>query len=166
MKKLLALAVVALVSVVYSYAQEWQPYYVIEEVGQEETAMYWFQIDWKNKLFFLDSDSEDETKGVMKNYKESGTKKSFDVYYAVGSGYENEMLCSIVFDKEEGEDKYSITRTMEGSTHKQKFIVSTKKPVDVSNPEDVLKGGGSPKDAIKDGVNKALNKINVFKKKK
>ena len=62
MKKLLALAVVALVSVVYSYAQEWQPYYVIEEVGQEETAMYWFQIDWKNKLFFLDSDSEDETK--------------------------------------------------------------------------------------------------------
>ena len=91
---------------------------------------------------------------------------SFDVYYAVGSGYENEMLCSIVFDKEEGEDKYSITRTMEGSTHKQKFIVSTKKPIDASNPEDVLKGGGSPKDAIKDGVNKALNKINVFKKKK
>lgn len=68
--------------------------------------------------------------------------------------------------KEEGEDRYSITRTMQGTTHKQKFIVSTKKPVDVSNPEDMLKGGSSPKDAIKQGVNKALDKINIFKKKK
>ena len=163
MKRTILILLVSLASMPYIFAQEWNAYYVVEEVGQKEASAYWFKIDWKNKLYFLDSDSEDETKGVMKNYKEEGKKKSFDVHYPASAGIK-EKLWSIEFTTEEGEDKYSIVQTLPNG-HKAKFILSTQEPKkdsDNSVPGKVK----SAKEDIKKGVNNALKKINVFKKKK
>ena len=73
----------ALFSMAYASAQtaQWTIYYPIEQEGQEYPDTYWFKIDWTNKYFFLDSDDVDEQANPMKNYKESGNKKTFDVHY-------------------------------------------------------------------------------------
>ncbi len=153
MKKFLLLAIVAFCSISHAAAQQWQDYYVVEEVGQENASVYWFRIDWDNNYFFLDSDSEDETKCPMKNLKVNGNKKTFDVYYtqSVGGG----KFCSIEFITE-GDGKYKITQIIDN--YKATYILSDKKP---------LKGGGddarkNPKELIKGGVDKVTN---LFKKK-
>lgn len=153
------LAFIAIASVTYVSAQEWQPYYVVEVV-EGGSPYYWFQIDWKNKFFYLESDSDDDTKGRIRNYKENGTKKTFDVYYAEGKS--NDMIFSVEFNTEQGEDRYSIVLNHPGSMPKDKFILSTKEPDKSSSSSDVR--DGKPK-SLKEGVNKTLNKINVFKKK-
>lgn len=160
MKKLLLLAIVAFCSISYVQAQQWKDYYVVEEVGQEDASAYWFRIDWDNKYFFMDSDSEDEQKAPIKNYRENGNKRSFDVYYPAIAG--GGKYCSVEFTTAE-DGKMTLTLILpgeNGQTYKPTYIVSDKKP---------LKGGGNggdarkdPKELIKGGVDKVTN---LFKKK-
>ena len=157
MKKFLLMAVMALISVSYASAQ-WQTYYVLEQVGEEYPGQSFFKIDWNNKFFFLDSDSEDETKCPMKNYKESGNTKTFDVYYtqSVGGG----KYCSCTFSVAD-DGKITLVQVLPGENGKSlkfTYILSDKKPAkDAIN--DARK---DPKELIKGGLDKVAN---VFKKK-
>ena len=108
MKKFLLTVVVAVCSISYASAQQWTDYYVVEEVGQENASAYWFRIDWDGKYFFMDSDSEDEQMAPMKNYKESGNKRTFDVHYAASVG--GDKYCSVEFITE-GDGKFKLTQT-------------------------------------------------------
>lgn len=143
MKKLFLVALMTLFTVSYASAQ-WKTYYVVEQVGQEYPSQSFFKIDWSGKYFFLDSDSEDETKCPMKNFKDSGSKKTFDVYYtpSVGGG----KYCGVVFETD-ANGKMTLTQTITGSSAKLTYILSDKKPMKdaagdaKSNPKGLLKGG-------------------------
>ena len=157
MKKLLLLAVVALISMSYASA-DWKTYYVIEQVGQEYPAQSYFKIDWEKKLFFVDSDSEDETKCPMRNIKENGSKKTFAVYYtpSVGGG--------LYFNGEfntDADGKITLVQSMKndrGGIMKLTYILSDKKPL-----KDAIKDARrDPKELLKGGIEKASN---LFKKK-
>ncbi len=162
MKKLFLTAILALCSMSYVMAQsvQWTIYYPTEQEGQEYPDTYWFKIDWTNKYFFLDSDSEDEQLNPIKNYKESGNKRTFDVYYTQSVG--GSKYCSAEFVT--NEDKtWSITIVQtddDGTVYKRTYKLSDKEPAKGSD------GGGierkSPRDLLKGGVNKVTN---VFKKK-
>ena len=153
MKKLLLLAIVVLCSVSYVSAQQWQNYYVVEEEGQEYNSAYWFRIDWNGKYFFMDSDSEDEQKAPIKNYKESGNKRTFDVYYPSMAG--GEKFCSVEFITE-SDSKFKLIQTIDGV--KRTYILSPKEPSKSDSNSSTSESGG------KLNVNKALDKINIFKK--
>lgn len=158
MKKFLLMAVMALISVSYASAQ-WKTYYALEQVGVEYPGQSFFKIDWNNKLFFLDSDSEDETKCPIKNYKENGSTKTFDVYYTqnVGGG----KYCSCTFSVDDN-GKITLVQTLyggNGKTSKLTYILSDKKPA-----KDAISDArkADPKELIKGGLEKVAN---VFKKK-
>ncbi|MBR5138123.1 MAG: hypothetical protein IKV12_01070 [Alistipes sp.] len=165
MKKLLLVAFMALFSMAYASAQtvQWTIYYPIEQEGQEYPDTYWFKIDWTNKYFFLDSDSEDETLCPMKNLKENGNKKTFDVYYtqSVGGG----KYCSAEFvTNEDNSWTLTVIQTGEdGNIWKRTYKLSDKEPKKSGGDDN---GGGierkSPRDLVKGGVNKVTG---VFKKK-
>jgi hypothetical protein len=168
MKKLFLTAIVALCSMSYVMAQsvQWSVYYPTEQEGQEYPDTYWFKIDWTNKYFFLDSDSEDETMCPMKNLKESGNKKTFDVYYtkSVGGG----KYCSAEFITN-GDKSWTITiiQTVDEGTFKRTYKLADKEPAKKYNDDD--NGGGNegvgnkPKNILKKGVGKVTG---LFKKKK
>ena len=168
MKKLFLLAFMALYAMTNAMAQsaQWTVYYPIEQEGQEYPDTYWYKIDWTNKYFFLDSDSEDETMCPMKNLKESGNKKTFDVYYtkSVGGG----KYCSVEFITN-GDKSWTITiiQTVDEGTFKRTYKLSDKEPAKKYNDDD--NGGGNegvgnkPKNILKKGVGKVTG---LFKKKK
>lgn len=160
MKKFLLTVVVAVCSISYASAQQWTDYYVVEEVGQENASAYWFRIDWDGKYFFMDSDSEDEQMAPMKNYKESGNKRTFDVHYTASAG--GDKYCSVEFITE-GDGKFKLTQT-HLNNWKPTYILSLEKPSRSGSGSD--SAIGSPVDEGKSKVGKALNKINPFKKKK
>lgn len=159
MKKFLLLAVLLITSAVYASAQ-YKDYYITEEVGSSNPSMYWIRIDWNNKFFFIDGDGEND--GPIKNYKESGNKRTFDAWYPVGSGI-NEKVYSVVFT-DDGDNKYTISLTLSNG-HKLTFKATTKKPVKSGG------GGGSNSaqdkiQSMKDAVGKGLNKgVDAIKKK-
>ena len=158
MKRFLLLAVLFVTSAVFASAQvaKYTDYYVTEDVGQENPSMYWIRIDWNNKFFFIDGDSAND--GPIKNYKESGNKRTFDAWYPVESNI-NKKAYSVVFVSD-GDDKYTITLTIEGYT--MTFKTTTKKPAG--------SGGGNPASdkiqAMKDKIGQGINKgIDAMKKK-
>jgi hypothetical protein len=158
MKNLLLIAFVAVISMSQASA-EWKTYYVQEQVGQEYPDQNFFKIDWTNKYFFLDSDSEDETLCPMKNYKESGNKKTFDVYYA--PSVSSDKYCSVEFSTAE-DGKITLVQSMlgeGGKTMKRTYILTDKKPM----KDAINDARRDPKQLIKGGVEKVTN---VFKKKK
>lgn len=160
MKKFLSLAFMLLFPISYASAQQWKDYYVVEEVGQENASAYWFRIDWDNKYFFMDSDSEDEQKAPIKNYRENGHKRSFDVYYPAIAG--GSKFCSVEFTTAE-DGKMTLTQILQGENgqpFKVTYVVSDKKPLKGSGGGDARK---DPKELIKGGVDKVTN---LFKKKK
>ena len=154
MKRFLLLAVLFVTSAIFASAQQakYTDYYVTEEVGQESASMYWIRIDWNNKFFFIDGDNHND--GPIKNYKESGNKRTFDAWYAPSSGI-NKVAYKVVFVSD-GDDKYTITLTIEGYT--TTFKCTTKKP------------GGNPASdkiqAMKDKIGQGINKgLDAMKKK-
>ena len=151
MKRVCVLAIAMLASISIASAG-WTNYYIIENVGNAPTRK--LKIDWENKYFFLDSDSEDETKCPIKNLKTNGNTKTFDVYYTtlVGGG----KYCSVKFTTDE-ENKFTITLTQSGG-YKETFVISDKKPL-----KDAIRDARTnPKELLKGGVDKISN---VFKKK-
>lgn len=155
MKRFLLLAVLFVTSAVFASAQQakYTDYYVTEEVGQESASMYWIRIDWDNKFFFIDGDGDND--GPIKNYKESGNKRTFDAWYAPSSGI-NKVAYKVVFVSD-GDDKYTITLTIEGYTTTYKC--TTKKPVGSGGGRGGVVGDKmqSVKDKIGQGINKGLD---------
>ena len=151
MKKLMTLTFMLLFTVFYASA-EWTTYYIVEDKGGCAMSDR-FKIDWENKYFYLDSDSEDETKSPIKNLKTNGNTKSFDVYYCAMAG--GGKFCSIQFTTE-AEGKYTLVQTIQGT--KMTFGLSDKKPT-----KDAIRDARKdPRELIKGGVDKITN---VFKKK-
>ena len=155
MKKLLLLAMVTLFAVSYASA-EWKTYYALEQVGQEYPNPSIFKVDWAKKLFFVDGDSPEETSCPIKNYKENGNKRTFDVYYTshVGGG--------IYFSGEfvtEADGKITFTQILnDRKTQKITYILTDKKPL----KDAVNDARRDPKELLKGGIEKASN---LFKKK-
>jgi hypothetical protein len=152
MKRFILLAVSFFATAIYASAQ-YKEYYVLEQVGNEYPDLYSVKIDWDNKLFFIEGDGHND--GPIKNYKESGNKRTFDAYYASTSGIK-EKAYSVVFVSD-GEEKYTITMTMNG--HTMTFKTTTKKPRGA--------GGGSDRvQEMKETIGKGItNGIEALKKK-
>ena len=155
MKRFLLLAVLFVTSAVFASAQQakYTDYYVTEEVGQENASMYWIRIDWDNKFFFIDGDNHND--GPIKNYKESGNKRTFDAWYAPSSGI-NEKAYSVVFVSD-GDDKYTITLTINGYTATYK--ATTKKPVGAGGGNAANEKIQAMKEKIGQGINKGIDAI-------
>lgn len=167
MKRIILLAVTFLMTAVYASAQ-YQTYYVVEQLERESPNVYKFQIDWNNKLFFLEGDKHND--GPIKKYKENGNTRSFDVYYDPSSGL-NELVFSVVFTTE-AEDSFTLSTTYEG--FKQTYKLSTTEPVDedeeaaeaaeaapaaTSVNDKISAKTKSVKDAIGKGVAKGLDAL-------
>ena len=174
MKKLFLLAALLLASAAMASAQ-YKTYYVVEEVGSEYSAFGRFKIDWGKKLFFLESDSEKENDGRIKNYKENGNTRTFEVWSSA-TGYYDEKIYSISFVTE-GEGKYSMTLASTPE-FKREFKLSEVEPVSSRGKEEksaeepaslkskINSKVGSVKDAIGKGVNKGLDALKNKKKEK
>ena len=167
MKKLFLLAFFCLFTATFAQAQ-YKSYYVVEFKGEGYSPYWKFDIDFAKKLFYLDSDSPSEQNGRMKNYKENGNKKTFDVWTPAESGVDMKV-CSVEFTADEG-DKYTLVHKMvDGPTFT--YILSTEDPKSspygedgVNNPADKVKEkANSVKNAVSKGISKGLN---ALKKKK
>ena len=152
MKRFILLAVFFLATALYASAQ-YTEYYVVEQVGKEHPELYSVKIDWDNKLFFIEGDGEND--GPIKNYKESGNKRTFDAYYPPKTGLKDKAY-SVVFVSD-GEDKYTISMTINGYT--MTFKTTTKKPRGT--------GGGSDRmQEMKETIGKGITDgIEALKKK-
>lgn len=169
MKKLFFLMSLFFASTLYVSAQ-YQTYYVVEQVGEKGSAFGNFKFDWTGKKFFFESDSPDENDGLIKNFKESGNKRTFDVYPAPISGVDRKAF-SAEFTTD-GNDRYTFTQIHSNGT-KHTYILTTQEPKGSSNAASANPQIGSgksvpaPEDKAESGVKKALNKgLGVFKKKK
>lgn len=151
MKRLVLLVALLFAAALCASAQ-YKEYYVLEEVGMENPSLYSVKIDWEKKFFFIEGDGEND--GPIKNYKENGKTRTFDAYYPPAIGVDGKAY-SVVF-VDEGEDKYTITMTIQG--HKMVFKTTTKKPIG--------SGGGDRMQAMKESISKGLtNGIEALKKK-
>lgn len=164
MKRLFVMAVLLIATALCASAQ-YKEYYTVEEVGQEYPSLYMFKIDWNNKLFFLEGDGHND--GPIKNYKENGNVRIFDVYSDPGSGL-NEKVYSVKFTPDEG-DNYTIELNMNG--YKAVYKVTTKKPAgrgsDSGSINDKISAKTQAmKEAIGRGVTKGLDAIKNKSKKK
>ena len=154
MKRLIFFAVIFFAAAFHASAQ-YQEYYILEQVGQENPSLYSIKIDWKNKFFFIEGDGAND--GPIRNYKESGNKRTFDAYYPPETGLGNNAKAYSVVFVSDGEDKYTITMTTEGYT--QTFKTTTKKPF---KPGE----GGNRVQSMKDAIGKGItNGIDALKKK-
>lgn len=151
MKRIILLAAMFLATAIYASA-EYKEYYILEQVGQEHPELYSVKIDWDNKFFFIEGDGEND--GPIKNYKESGNKRTFDAYYPVKTGIKDKAY-AVVFVSD-GEDKYTISMTINGYT--MTFKATTKKPRGA--------GGGDKIQEMKESIGKGIsNGLDALKKK-
>lgn len=166
MKRILLLAAMFLMTAVYASAQ-YQTYYVVEQLERESPNVYKFKIDWNNKVFFLEGDKHND--GPIKNYKENGNTRSFDVYYDPSSGL-NELVFSVVFTTE-AEGSFTLSTTYEG--YKQTYKLSTTEPVDEEEEAEAAPAATSVNDkinaktkSVKDAIGKGVAKgLDALKKK-
>lgn len=166
MKRLFLLAVLFAATAICASAQ-YTAYYCIPDENGVEPEAYWFQIDWENKLFFVDGDSEND--GPIKNYKESGNTRTFDVYYPPTSGIKDK-LHSVKFVTEEG-GFYRIHLTTHGGVQMSFKLTTTKPSRGGGDDENSINGKinaktQSIKDAIGKGVSKGLDALKNKEKNK
>lgn len=164
MKKLLLVAFMALFSMAYASAQtvQWTIYYPIEQEGQEYPDTYWFKIDWTNKYFFLDSDNEEATLCPMKNIKENGNKKTFDVYYVPSVSTDKYGSVEFVTNEDNSWTLTVIQTGDDGKIYKRTYKLSDKEPKKSGSSGSASGEKKTPKDLVKGGVSKVTG---VFKKK-
>ena len=162
MKRILLIAAMLFASALYASA-EYSRYYVTETVTGRD-GMYCIRIDWEEKLYELEGDGNE---GEIRNFKEDGNKRTFDVYFDEGYGTKKKVL-SVVFITED-KDTFTITTTTP-SNEKSVYKVSTKDPHgwDDSTPSNSVAGKISEKaNALKDAIGKGINKgIDSMKQKK
>ena len=166
MKRLFLLAVLFAATAICASAQ-YTAYYCIPDENGVEPEAYWFQIDWENKLFFVDGDSEND--GPIKNYKESGNTRTFDVYYPPTSGIKDKLY-SVKFVTEEG-GYYRIHLTTHGGVQMSCKLTTTKPSRGGGDDDNSINGkinakAQSIKDAIGKGVSKGLDALKNKEKNK
>lgn len=163
MKRIVLLAAMFLMTAVYASAQ-YQTYYVTEQLERDSPNVYMFKIDWNKKLFFLEGDNHND--GPIKNYKENGNTRSFDVYYDPSSGL-NELVFSVVFTTE-SESSFTLSTTYEG--FKQTYKLSTTEPAgkigEASAATSINDKINAKTKSVKEAIGKGINKgLDALKKK-
>ena len=161
MKRILLIAAMLFASALYASA-EYSRYYVTETVTGRN-GMYCIRIDWDEKLYELEGDGNE---GEIRNLKEDGNKRAFDVYFDEGYGTKKKVL-SVVFTTED-KDTFTIT-TITPSNEKSVYKCSSKDPYgqDDSGSSSVRGKIGEKANALKDAIGKGINKgIDAMKQKK
>ena len=161
MKKFLLIAAMLLVSTLYASA-DYKRYYVTETVKGDD-GMYCIRIDWDENLYELEGDGNE---GDIRNLKENGNQRTFDVYFDEGYGTKKKVL-SVVFTTE-GKDTFTIT-TVTPSNEKSVYKCSTKDPYghDNSGSSSIEGKIGEKANALKNAIGKGINKgIDAMKQKK
>ena len=162
MKRILLIAAMLLASALYASA-EYSRYYVTETVTGRD-GMYCIRIDWDEKLYELEGDGNE---GEIRNLKEDGNKRTFDVYFDEGYATKKKVL-TVVFTTE-SKDTFTITTTTP-ENEKSVYKVSTKDPHgwDDSSPSNSIEGKiGEKANALKNAIGKGINKgIDSMKQKK
>ena len=136
-----------------------------------------FWIDREAMFFYYDSDSEDDAKMQIKNYKKNGNKETFDIYQAsTGEKWGRvEIVIDPTLEIKQGMDLTKQTMYLKTKYEDQKFaILHGQKQYD-EYYEKSGRGGDDVKDEIqkKNPLNKAKDKAkgllnkgkNLFKKK-
>ena len=161
MRRILLVAAMLLASALYASA-EYSRYYVTETVTGRE-GMYCIRIDWEGKLYELEGDGNE---GEIRNLKEDGNQRTFDVYF--NEGYATSQKVLTVTFTTESKDTFTIT-TVTPSNEKSEYKVSTKDPNgwDDSGSSSIEGKIGEKANAIKDAIGKGINKgIDSMKQKK
>ena len=161
MKRILLVAAMLFASALYASA-EYSRYYVTETVTGRD-GMYCIRIDWDEKLYELEGDGNE---GEIRNLKEDGNKRAFDVYFDEGYGTKKKVL-SVVFTTE-GKDTFTIT-TVTPSNEKSVYKCSTKDPYghDNSGSSSIEGKIGEKANALKNAIGKGITKgIDSMKQKK
>ena len=161
MKKFLLIAVMMLASSMFAYA-EYSRYYVTETVkAADGSYLYCIRIDWQGKLYELEGDGNE---GEIRNFKETGNQRTFDVWFDEGYGTKKKVL-SVVFTTDT-KDTFTITLT-NPSNVKQVYKLSLKDPHGGDSGSSVESKLGEKAGAIKNAIGKGVNKgLDALKKKR
>lgn len=128
--------------------------YHIQENGSQGSYACRFWIDREEMKFYFDSDSEDESNMLIKNYKKTGDKETFDVYPEAAPSTKH---CAITLGTADGKNNTIALKYDFGT---QTYIVA------VGSDDDKNAVSGNKSDENESGVKKVLNKgLSVFKKK-
>lgn len=156
MKRFLLIAVMMLASSIFARA-EYSRYYITETVkAQDGSYLYCIRIDWQEKLYELEGDGNE---GEIRNFKEDGNKRTFDVWFDEGYGTKKKVL-SVVFITE-SKDTFTITLT-KPSKVQEIYKLSSKDPeggYGASVESSIGDKAGAVKDAIGKGINKGLDAL-------
>lgn len=156
MKKFLLMAAMLLASTLYASA-EYKRYYVVND--NSGSGLYCIRIDWDEKLYELEGDGNE---GEIRNFKENGNQRTFDVYFDHGYGTK-EKIYSVVFITE-SKDSFNITLTTPKNV-KSVYKLSSKDPMGggesggTSVDSKISEKAGQIKDAIGQGINKGLDAL-------
>ena len=160
MKRLFLIAAMLLTSDLYASA-DYSRYYVIETVSGLD-GMYCIRIDWDEKLYELEGDGNE---GDIRNLKEDGNQRTFDVYFDEGYGTKKKVL-SVTFTTE-SKDSFTIT-TVNPSNQKSVYKCSSKDPMGNDSESSSVEGKiGEKANALKNAIGKGINKgIDAMKQKR
>lgn len=145
-------------------AQNYKEYFVVEEVGQEYPSWYSFKFDFDGKFFYHESDSEIYQNGQIKNYKENGNTRTFDVYPSKESSMTDKDFSGTFVT--ESETTFTFTMVRPGG-YKGTFKLTTVKPKNAggesNNPIQNAKDKVNAK--VKGALDKGLDAIKNREKK-
>ena len=151
---------------------EWITLYETHKKGDESDTSYaWYKIDRENKKWYFDSDSESDANMLIKNYKKSGNKETFDLEPEIKDGAGMKHHVELVSENGvETEIKITCNNYSNGW-----YMLSReprgKKSSASSKPDTSAEGvteaaTESATDKVKSSGKKLLNKgKNLFKKK-
>ena len=160
MKRISLIAAMLLASALYASA-DYSRYYVTETVTGRD-GMYCIRIDWEGNLYELEGDGNE---GEIRNYKENGNQRTFDVYFDEGYGTKKKVL-SVTFTTDT-KDTFTIT-TVTPSNEKSVYKCSSKDPYGQDDAGSSIEGKiGEKANALKNAIGKGINKgIDAMKQKK
>ena len=150
MKKILLLAAMLFAAATLASAQNYKEYFVQEEVGQEYPSWYSFKFDFDGKFFYHESDSEKEQNGIIRNYKENGNTRTFDVYPSAQSSLKGKSFSATFVTDSEKTFTFTMVRP---DGYKGTFKLTTVKPRGSGGDS------GNPIQNAKDKVNEKVKGV-------
>lgn len=157
MKKILFLTTMLLVSVL-SLSAEVRTFYTL-------TPVYTFyEVNLDSKMFILDSESKSDANLIIKNYKKSGNKETFNTY--MREGETDYKVYKVELNTNAQGQKVIILNgqiTPVGTKDEQKTVMKKDKQASAGTKAGVPSKSDSQESDVKKTINKGLN---VFKKKK
>ena len=176
MKKNFILSFLLLTSTLTVSAQMKEVYaYTIADDGGCKSFVTKYMIDRGAKKFRFDSDSEDDAKMLMKNYKKTGNKETFDIYPEMNPGTKL-FSVELVVDPEQKTNPNPKHQTLifkKDGKVTERYALKTEEQSNfgrnsgkVVKKTNAAQEDANPKEKISDGAKRMLKKgLGVFKKK-